>query len=217
MEPHQNLGQQPPRSTAQPMPPYSQQFAPPPRESGASQQIPLEGLRLHDDQAPPQTSGLNVPNLDVIPPTPASQSISSAPQTSLQQPPAELPSYPMDEEPGPPLPQRPSRAGVPDVLPPPPAGPPPQHGGPQKAFANTPNASGFAPPPQRYRPSFGDDDPSNPIHYTRDPHKLIAYLVPFPTPHLSNAPSSSVPPRFLIYTVSLSHNPQWNESSSAHI
>ena len=200
MEPYRDPDQHPPPPPppTQPMPPYAQEFAPPPRESGASQQIPLEGLRLYDNQTPPQHTGPNVPFIDVIPPT--AQATSEAPQLPMQRLPAELPSYSMDEEPGPPLPQRSSRADVPSVLPPPPAGPPPQHSGQQKAFANTPSAAGFAPPPQRQRQNFGDDDPSNPIHYTRDPHKLIAYLVPFPTPHLSNAPSSSVPPRFLIYT-----------------
>ncbi|KAF2086990.1 hypothetical protein K490DRAFT_6834, partial [Saccharata proteae CBS 121410] len=46
----------------------------------------------------------------------------------------------------------------------------------------------------------GDDDPSNPIHYTRDPHKLIAYLVPFPKPTLKDVPATQIPDRFLIYT-----------------
>jgi hypothetical protein len=57
------------------------------------------------------------------------------------------------------------------------------------------------PPPQRRpSPAFGDDDPSNPISYIRDPHKLVAYLVPFPVPHLPNVDPSTVPQRFLIYT-----------------
>lgn len=47
---------------------------------------------------------------------------------------------------------------------------------------------------------FGDDDPSNPIHYTRDPHKLVAYLVPFPKPQLKGIDPSRIPDRFLIYT-----------------
>jgi hypothetical protein len=43
---------------------------------------------------------------------------------------------------------------------------------------------------------------SNPVHYTRDPHKLVAYLVPFPKRriHMPSATLSQVPPRFLIYT-----------------
>ena len=48
-------------------------------------------------------------------------------------------------------------------------------------------------------------DSSSPIHYIRDPHKLIAYLVPFPRPEfkkgLFHATSGAdVPQRFLIYT-----------------
>lgn len=41
------------------------------------------------------------------------------------------------------------------------------------------------------------EDASSPIHYTRDPHKLLAYLIPFPKP--ANAPPN-LPERFLIYT-----------------
>lgn len=48
--------------------------------------------------------------------------------------------------------------------------------------------------------NFGDDDPSSPIHYTRDPHKLVAYLVPFPKPIIKGVEPSSIPDRFLIYT-----------------
>lgn len=65
--------------------------------------------------------------------------------------------------------------------------------------------TGFHPPLPPRRPSsqnvnYGDDDPSSPIHYTRDPHKLIAYLVPFPKPVIKGVEPSSVPDRFLIYT-----------------
>lgn len=65
--------------------------------------------------------------------------------------------------------------------------------------------TGFQPPLPPRRPSgqsmnFGDDDPSNPIHYTRDPHKLVAYLVPFPKPVIKGIEPSSIPDRFLIYT-----------------
>lgn len=48
--------------------------------------------------------------------------------------------------------------------------------------------------------NFGDDDPSSPIHYTRDPHKLVAYLVPFPKPIIKGVEPPSIPDRFLIYT-----------------
>lgn len=70
-----------------------------------------------------------------------------------------------------------------------------------KAFTRTPSTDQFLPPPRRQATDFGTDNPSSdPVHYTRDPHKLIAYLVPFPTPHLTNAPADAVPKRFLIYT-----------------
>ena len=65
--------------------------------------------------------------------------------------------------------------------------------------------TGFQPPLPPRRPSaqsmnFGDDDPSSPIHYTRDPHRLVAYLVPFPKPTIKGVDPSSIPDRFLIYT-----------------
>ena len=65
--------------------------------------------------------------------------------------------------------------------------------------------TGFQPPLPPRRPSaqstnFGDDDLSSPIHYIRDPHKLIAYLVPFPKPIIKGVEPSSIPDRFLIYT-----------------
>ncbi|TBU34354.1 hypothetical protein BD311DRAFT_683751 [Dichomitus squalens] len=48
--------------------------------------------------------------------------------------------------------------------------------------------------------SHGSDDPADPGHYTRDPHKLIAYLIPFPKPSLKHVPAHDIPDRFLIYT-----------------
>lgn len=45
------------------------------------------------------------------------------------------------------------------------------------------------------------DDPTDPTHYTRDPHKLTAYLVAFPKPHLKDQQAvEHIPGRFLIYT-----------------
>ncbi|KAL2444456.1 hypothetical protein ABEF95_016842 [Exophiala dermatitidis] len=59
----------------------------------------------------------------------------------------------------------------------------------------------FQPPPQRYRPKFEDNDnPSDPVHYIRNPHKLIGYLVPFPRPQLPNIKPEDIPVRFMIYT-----------------
>ncbi|KAF2095701.1 hypothetical protein NA57DRAFT_9302, partial [Rhizodiscina lignyota] len=55
-------------------------------------------------------------------------------------------------------------------------------------------------PPRRNPQNFGEDDPSNPIHYMRDPHKLIVYLIPFPKPQMKNVDASKIPDRFLIYT-----------------
>lgn len=42
------------------------------------------------------------------------------------------------------------------------------------------------PPSRAATAHFGEDDPTG-MNYTRDPHKLTAYLVPFPQPHLKNA------------------------------
>lgn len=65
----------------------------------------------------------------------------------------------------------------------------------------TTGASGAYPvPPRRQSANYGDDDPSSPIHYTRDPHKLVAYLVPFPKPVVKGVEASDIPDRFLIYT-----------------
>ena len=59
------------------------------------------------------------------------------------------------------------------------------------------------PPPQRISQTFSDepDSHSNPASFIRDPHILVAYLVPFPTPtHLPHNASITPPLRFLIYT-----------------
>ncbi|TID23430.1 hypothetical protein E2P81_ATG03001 [Venturia nashicola] len=61
----------------------------------------------------------------------------------------------------------------------------------------------FAPPPKRRISYVGDS--ASPVHYIRDPHKLIAYLVPFPKPDirkdfLHKADGADIPDRFLIYT-----------------
>ncbi|KAK5115100.1 hypothetical protein LTR62_001797 [Meristemomyces frigidus] len=55
------------------------------------------------------------------------------------------------------------------------------------------------PPPLRQRLSVDQQqDISSPIHYSRDPHRLVAYLVPFPRP--TGALIGTYPARFLIYT-----------------
>ncbi|GJC84602.1 hypothetical protein ColLi_07440 [Colletotrichum liriopes] len=92
----------------------------------------------------------------------------------------------------PPLPARPHPKAVAELLGQNPMSPP---------FSRTPSVEGIAPPPKRQGSDFGNDDPSHPIHYARDPHKLITYLVPFPKPWLgAKAPSDAIPTRFLIYT-----------------
>lgn len=63
-----------------------------------------------------------------------------------------------------------------------------------------PSGSNYAAPPQRPNSSRNDSDINSPVHYTRDPHKLVAYLVPFPKPRLNGVPTENIPPRFLIYT-----------------
>lgn len=52
-------------------------------------------------------------------------------------------------------------------------------------------------PPKRLSMVLGEDS-SSPVHYMRDPHKLVAYLIPFPKP--DNAYAENLPDRFLIYT-----------------
>src|ERR1700761_2861787 len=78
----------------------------------------------------------------------------------------------------PPLPPRPQGPEVTDSIPPPPY-------------------DGYARPPQRKGMEFGEDAAS-PVHYMRDPHKLIAYLIPFPKPQGPHA--DQIPDRFMIYT-----------------
>lgn len=61
--------------------------------------------------------------------------------------------------------------------------------------------SSYPAPPQRPGSvSSTHSDIDSPVHYTRDPHKLVAYLVPFPKPQLKGIPADALPPRFLIYT-----------------
>jgi hypothetical protein len=70
---------------------------------------------------------------------------------------------------------------------------------PEKSYQQ----SEFPAPPKRRTSDFGDS--ASPVHYIRDPHKLIAYLVPFPKPDihkgfLHKADAADIPDRFLIYT-----------------
>lgn len=54
--------------------------------------------------------------------------------------------------------------------------------------------------PPRTSISSTSSDLDSPVHYTRDPHRLVAYIVPFPKPKLHNVAPEALPPRFLIYT-----------------
>ncbi|OQU99943.1 hypothetical protein CLAIMM_05512 [Cladophialophora immunda] len=104
------------------------------------------------------------------------------------------------DPPGPPLPQRPNAQGNFDVEAQTTAYPQPPVYNPA-AYASGQQHQQFQPPPKRYKQTFAvDDDPSNLVHYIRDPHKLIGYLVPFPRPVLPNVNPETIPPRFMIYT-----------------
>lgn len=126
---------------------------------------------------------------------------------------------PNTEEHGPTLPPRHAEAGS-EQLPPPPSydavvpnadatyyQPDQKHSQlnpalpPRPGYTSAASSSSFVdpygPPPVRKSADYGEDL-SSPIHYVRDPHKLIAYLVPFPPPR--NAPAEGFPQRFMIYT-----------------
>lgn len=55
-------------------------------------------------------------------------------------------------------------------------------------------------PPRGHTPEPTSNDPNSPLHYTRDPHRLTVYLIPFPKPHIKGTPPEGIPDRFLIYT-----------------
>ena len=55
--------------------------------------------------------------------------------------------------------------------------------------------------PPRPDPNIYHDNVGDPANYTRDPHRLIAYLIPFPAPALGhNMKAQQIPTRFLVYT-----------------
>jgi hypothetical protein len=75
---------------------------------------------------------------------------------------------------------------------------------PRPAQSSNLQPQSFPEPPRRKSMQFGEDATS-PVHYMRDPHKLVAYLVPFPKPEihkglLHKADAANIPDRFLIYT-----------------
>ncbi|KAI4718563.1 hypothetical protein E4T48_05226 [Aureobasidium sp. EXF-10727] len=57
-----------------------------------------------------------------------------------------------------------------------------------------------APPRRLSSARSSNEDISSPVHYTRDPHRLVAYLIPFPKPKLHGISPDAIPARFLIYT-----------------
>jgi len=52
--------------------------------------------------------------------------------------------------------------------------------------------------PEHERSMEFSSDISSPIQYSRDPHKLVGYLIPFPKPQIPDA--DKLPDRFMIYT-----------------
>lgn len=79
--------------------------------------------------------------------------------------------------------------------------PDPYPNSPQRA----PNIEEKPPPlPQRTQTQPGhlevELDPSSPIYFARDPHRLTVYIVPFPKPNLKGVDPNTIPTRFLIYT-----------------
>nr|VWP01917.1 Dense granular protein GRA10 [Ganoderma boninense] len=113
----------------------------------------------------------------VVEPAPrAPENLSYAPPEDDE----EVPAYPYPQEDGPTYPDEKSQL---QPQPQPQAQPQP------KAYARHP------PPPTRTPQSTSSED-----SYVRDPHKLVAYLIPFPKPQLKNVPREDVPDRFLVYT-----------------
>ena len=73
---------------------------------------------------------------------------------------------------------------------------------PPRTTSNTALGRSSYPAPPHRTSSVGssDEDISSAVHYTRDPHKLVAYLIPFPKPTLHGIPPDAIPTRYLIYT-----------------
>lgn len=84
---------------------------------------------------------------------------------------------------------------VPPAMPPRPQSQQPAPYNPQD-YQNVPMGTNQDPA----RLSLEQHDISSPIHFARDPHKLIGYLVPFPKPHIPSISPDQIPQRFLIYT-----------------
>lgn len=178
-------------------------FPPPPPNSGTAQNQTLSMADNYQSQT-----------------TAPQQQVSYPQQTTCGAPPQptvpaeQVPYSTQDTHGAPPQPPRPFQAGtmVPAPEQPPVQPPRPQQnslsatgGFPQydpQDYEGTSQQGSYnpPPPPKRLSQSYGTDDPSNPTHYTRDPHKLIAYLVPFPKPRMAGIDTAQLPDRFLIYT-----------------
>ena len=206
-------------------PAQGQQFPPPPPNSGAGQSRPVPIAEAYSNpgaQGRFSEDHFYAPPPQPVRPQPASDALPNP--TSQQQMPASQPFQPTSAleagavhvdphsyPPPPPLPQSQIDPYSAAHEKPPPQPPRPDRSTgllgttsqyDQAAYAPQSQQSTFAPalPPRRPSQNFGADDPSNPTHYTRDPHKLIAYLVPFPKPRISGIDPATIPDRFLIYT-----------------
>ena len=175
-----------------------QGYTPPP------QQIPASGMSGQEPQAyypPPSSQGQHMSSggppgqgsQDYYPPPPTQHTPASGqPSQEYYPPPPTLQTTASG----------PSAQGSQAYYPPPPQQ---SHAPAGVGLSGQSLNTGFQPPLPPRRQSaqsinFGDDDPSSPIHYTRDPHKLVAYLVPFPKPVIKGVEPTSIPDRFLIYT-----------------
>lgn len=90
-------------------------------------------------------------------------------------------------------------AQIPALPPRPPQGDLPPYN-PQDYAGQPVGSQQFEAPSDHVRLSLEQEDVSSPIHFTRDPKKLVGYLVPFPKPKLQNVPAEQIPTRYLIYT-----------------
>ena len=164
-----------------------QYFPPPPPNSGAGKD---QSLPMTDTPASAHPTAqvaelqASYPGDDGFPPPPP------GPPPKQQH----VPQFAVDEVP-PPQPPRP-QPGYEQ--------PPPQTFHPQQGaqYIGQPQGGLYVPPPppRRLSQHLGDTDINSPVHYTRDPKKLVGYLVPFPKPAVKDVDPAMIPDRFLIYT-----------------
>ena len=154
--------------------PHSSQYSPPP-PGGPSVNAPAQPYF-----PPPPQAGSQIPALQeqpYFPPPPAANDVVT-PQTNPQFPPP---------------PPSQGAAGCPSST---------AVSGAQQPPPGNLSSDNYMPPlpPRRHSAHLDEDDLSNPVHYTRDPHKLVAYMIPFPKPLVKGVQTAGVPDRFLIYT-----------------